>query len=362
MFVFFIITTTILTIVTILPIWRHESWWVRGFDFPRLQLSLISLTLLIATGLLLDISLPSTWVLLTVTALCFFYQLWWIIPYTPFFPVEVKSAKQPDGKPTLKIITANVLRENRQADKLLELVQENEPDILVTLETNGWWQTQLEGLEKEYPHTVKCPLDNYYGMHLYSKFPLTDTEVSYLVQEDVPSIHTLIQLPSGDKIRGHFLHPAPPSPTGNALSLERDAELVIVARSVADDDQPTIVTGDLNDVGWSRTARLFRKISGLLDPRLGRGMYNTFHAEYWFMRWPLDHLFHSHHFTLKEIDRLRYFGSDHFALFTELVYEKEVDPEHNGLEADETDIAQAVDIATRQGVSKTDVPQPGKQR
>ena len=169
----------------------------------------------------------------------------------------------------------------------------------------------------------------------------------------------LVSLPSGHKIRTHFLHPAPPSPTENEESSERDAELIIVAKSVAEADTPVIVTGDLNDVAWSETTRLFRKISGLLDPRVGRGMFNTFHADFWFMRWPLDHLFHSDHFTLSKICRLPGFGSDHFALLTELVLEDWRNIHQKGLDADAEDLFWAKAKADDQGVSKNDVPQPG---
>ena len=129
-----------------------------------------------------------------------------------------------------------------------------------------------------------------------------------------------------------------------------------MAKSVAETDAPVIVTGDLNDVGWSETTRLFRKISGLLDPRIGRGMFNTFHADYWFIRWPLDHLFHGDHFTLSRIFRLSGFGSDHFALFTELVLEVRRDEQQSSLKANENDLAWAKDKADNQGVSKEDVP------
>jgi len=310
--------------------------------------------------LLLDLSLAQTWGFIVVALLCLIYQAWWIVPYTWLFPVEVKNANNFDSKERIKIITANVLMTNRNAKELLELVREYQPDILVTLESDVWWQTQLDILEIDYPYTIKCPLDNFYGMHVYSRFPMMNCQTEYLVEPDKPSMHALTFLPSGHKIRIHFLHPAPPSPTENEKSSERDAELIIVAKSVADTDVPVIVTGDLNDVAWSETTRLFRKISGLLDPRVGRGMFNTFHADYWFLRWPLDHLFHSQHFTLKSIKRLRSFGSDHFALYTELVFTADNDNEDNGLKVRAEDLSWAKTKTKDQDVDKHDVPQPEK--
>ena len=359
LFTTFLFATIILVIFTFLPIWRFEAWWVRSLDFPRLQLFLISLLLILMESVMLDLSQPSTWVLLILALFCFVYHAWWIVPYTRVFPVEVKSAIDTDRQRIIRIMTANVLTPNRNAKGLIELVRENGPDIIVTLESDEWWQARLDILEPDYPYTIKCPLDNLYGMHVYSRLPLTDSQIDYLVESDIPSMHTLVSLPSGHKIRTHFMHPAPPSPTENEESSERDAEMIIVAKSVAEADTPVIVTGDLNDVAWSETTRLFRKISGLLDPRVGRGMFNTFHADFWFMRWPLDHLFHSHHFSLSKICRLPGFGSDHFALLTELVFEDWRNIHQKGLDADTEDLSWAKAKTDDQNVSKNDVPQPG---
>ncbi|MCB5162565.1 endonuclease/exonuclease/phosphatase family protein [Marinomonas algarum] len=358
--IFLYTVTGLLVTTTLLPILRHSHWLVRGMDFPRMQLAGMATFVMMLQLFVLNLTEPLTWALIAVTALCLAWQLWWILPYTRLWKTEVRSSTDTDTRRQIRILTANVLTSNRDVHKLIALVKEYQPDVLVTLESDQWWEDQLKPLEKDMPETIKCPLDNLYGMHVYSRLPLYEKEISFLVEEGVPSMHALLELATGDQIRMHFVHPAPPSPTENTESIERDAELVIVAKSVAGSAQPIIVTGDLNDVAWSRTTRLFRKLSGLLDPRVGRGMFNTFHVDYPLLRWPLDHLFHSDHFTLQNIQRLPSIGSDHFPLLSCLSFTPIKGKGQDGLDADQDDKDFADSIARSQNVSKQEVPEPGE--
>ncbi len=349
--------TVALLVLTLLPLLRQKHWVVRSMDFPRLQLAVLAL-LLIGADLWLGRQRPVGWGLLAIAVPCLAWQAWWILPYTRLWPTEVRSAGSPDQQRRLRIITSNVLGTNRDAGRLLHLVRTREPDLLVTLETDDWWQGQLDTLLPDMPHSLKCPLDNLYGMHVYSRLPLEAAEIAYLVEPDKPSMHMRVRLRSGHAVRVHCLHPAPPSPSENASSSERDAELVVVARSVARHSEPIIVTGDLNDVAWSSTTRLFRKLSGLLDPRVGRGMFNTFHADYPFLRWPLDHLFHSAHFTIGKIERLPNIGSDHFPLLAEIWFTPTDGMGQDGIDADQDDRARAEADVAEQGVGQGEVPKP----
>ncbi len=318
--------------ITLVARLRVTWWWIRAAEFPRVQLAATALLLLpVCTFADAPWSLVGLGSCLMVIAI----QVVHVLPWTPFWPVQVKRAEPGHESRCLTLLIANVLTPNRNARGLIAQIHQYRPDLVLTLESDGWWQEQLDGaLNEAWPHAIRVPLDNLYGMHLYSRLPLVDPEVQWLIQDDIPSFHTGVRLPCGDEIRLHALHPRPPAPGESEESLWRDAELLLVGKAIHDDPVPTLVAGDLNDVAWSRTTRLFCRVSGMLDPRRGRGMFSTFHAHYPLLRWPLDHVFASEHFTLGGLKRLRGFGSDHFPILATLCFRPARADEHDTPEAD----------------------------
>ena len=323
---------TLLLVATFVAKLPLRWWWIRSCEFPRLQLAFAAFfTALLALAL----ESPWRWILCGTSLLVVALQARFILPWTRLWPVQVKQAMPGQTERCLTLLIANVLTPNRQAARLIEIIYRHDPDLILTLESDAWWQERLDqALESAWPHTVKIPLDNLYGMHLYSRLTLTNVRIERLIQDDIPSIHADVKLKSGDTLTLHALHPRPPAPNESEETLWRDAELLLVGKEIHRNPTPTIVAGDLNDVAWSRTTRLFCRISGMLDPRLGRGMYSTFHARYPLLRWPLDHIFISEHFTLKALKRLPGFGSDHFPILATLCLRPSRSDEHEKPEAD----------------------------
>ncbi len=328
-------------VLTVLPFLKLSSWWVRIGDFPRVQIAFVGFVIvavmLIFSRPLLNYNLAIILILFS----CCIYQIYCILPYVRVYPNQVEMTKRKNPEKTIKLLISNVLIENNDSAKLLALIEKENPDVILLAETNQRWINALEPLDEKYPHSVKKPFDNAYGMALFSRLELINPEVKFLVQDDIPSIHTDIKLSSGEIIKLHGIHPRPPFPSESGESTERDAELILVGKMVKDTKVPTIIAGDLNDVAWSRTTALFQKVSEMLDPRIGRGMYSSFHAEYPFMRFPLDHVFHSNHFRLVELKRLPYIGSDHFPLLIVLNIENSAEKTQEEPEADTNEMKEA---------------------
>ncbi|MFN6964096.1 MAG: endonuclease/exonuclease/phosphatase family protein [Pyrinomonadaceae bacterium] len=336
-----ILLSILVTLLSLLSSIRSDVWWIRIWDFPRLQVLCATFLLLTAVVYFADAVGPLTPALAAVLLLGALYQAYMIYPYTALARAQVLRSRDKRPGERVRLLFANVLMTNRNSARLIEIIRAIDPDIIMAAETDEWWAGELAGLEASHRYSVIYPLGNTYGMVLYSRLELVDAEVKFLVEDDIPSIHATVRLPGGSTFELRCLHPRPPFPTEDASATARDAELLIVGRESKIKSEPFVVMGDLNDVAWSRTNYLFQDISGLLDPRVGRGFYNTFHAKLPLVRFPLDHFFVSSHFRLARFTRLPYFGSDHFPVFIELSFEPDAIAEQPPLSAEPDQIVEA---------------------
>lgn len=332
---------------TLLSLSRSKAWWIRVWDFPRLQLCVLAL------GALVLWAFSANWMawpdnLFTVAlAAALLFQATLVWRYTPFAPREVQQSASTDTATQLSLVVSNVLQTNRQVDRLLSVIRAADPDVMLFCETDDWWDSRLDALAVSHPYAVRHPLSNTYGLVLRSRLELKDAVVDFLVQPERPSIQAKVVLRSGVRVWLNCVHPPPPVLGESDESTERDSALLLVGRRVSGATGPVVVCGDLNDVAWSHSTRLFQKISRLLEPRKGRGFVSTFHARYPGFRVPIDHVFHSDHFRLVRMRRLGYVGSDHFPVHIVLSYEPQAAAQQEAPHANAGDLQEADETMAR---------------
>jgi len=297
------------SIVSFFPLINSPHWLFRLFDFLRLQLCAALILLLIITPFL---SVSTSIIgLLTIflIVISIVYQLSVILPYFPQSKNNYATSKH-----SIVALSINVKQNNQNYEKLIKIINRVQPDILLTMETNKKWEEKLEEIEDNYNSIVRVPKENRYGMHLYTKLPLKKSKVHYLISEEHPSIEVLLTDSKNDDFTFWGIHPPPPSPTEKPTSKQKDAELMKVAKFAKETNTPMLVSGDFNNVCWSKASKLFSKVSNLKDARLNRGIYSTFPAYFRILGFPIDLLFHSNSITINKIKVLTSIGSDHLPL------------------------------------------------
>lgn len=245
--IFTLILCAVVLITTGLPLIDSAEWWIRIFDFPRIQIAVSTLLAFVLASIYVDFKWKFKLPFLIILLVSLIYQIQFVVVYTPLYKVQAKDSNKPQGENSLKLLVVNVLMENEDKESFHTLVQKIKPDILLINEPDQVWATSIAKLDDDFPYAIKYPLENTYGMILLSKFPLTESKVNFLVKDDIPSIFTKITLPSGVIIDFYGVHPEPPKPGTDTY--ERDTELLLIGKKIKDSEYPTLVAGDLNDVG-----------------------------------------------------------------------------------------------------------------
>jgi len=326
-------------LVTVLPFVRSGAWWVRICDFPRLQMAFSAVT--VVAGLLLLRFVTdwgaASWVLVGLLAVAAAWQLAHVVRYTPVWKHAVKSEDRSD----LRLVVANVDFENERREEVLERLSSLGADVLVLVEPDEPWLEALRPLRERFSNHVEEIREMGLGLAIWSDIEIQEHTIRYIVSEKRPSIHATLRTDAGRIVHLVAVHPTPPGlprKRGNERygSRIRDAELLVLAEKIAQrDTDHWIVAGDFNDVAWSHTTRLFERVSGLADPRHGRGLFPTYHARHPLFRYPLDHVFVSDAFGIERMRRVRVPGSDHFGIVLDLAALVEANEEPTPADAED---------------------------
>ncbi len=296
-------------ITTLLPLTNSVNWWIRMWDFPRLHIAGVALLVFVIA---LPYAIAFKGALMVMMAAACAYQLIQIHPYMPWARTEIAFSTAPAPDVEVSLLAVNVLMENTRHRDLIDIIAREDPDVLLLMETDARWNDALESVLSRYDVTKSHIADDHYGLIFATRLETINVDLLWPKQDDTPAVRATLVAPNGTAFNFIGLHPRPPVP-GNDTEA-RDAQIKDAALMTQSSERPTICMGDFNDVAWSWTTRRFKRYGKFLEPRVGRGMISSFHADYSFMRFPIDQLYVTEDVKLVSFNRLESFGSDHFPM------------------------------------------------
>jgi endonuclease/exonuclease/phosphatase (EEP) superfamily protein YafD len=308
----------LLAAVTLLPLSGRHQWWIRMWDFPRVQIAILQVVVLV---LAIWMEGPLRWAVVLVTAGGLLLHLARIRPFTPLARREMRFAPVRGDGHEVTLLAANVLLENKTPERIVRLIEEVDPDVLLLMETDERWLAALGPTLARYPTVLTAAHVKYYGMAFATRLETEGAELVELTRDGTPTCFADLRTPGGRLFHFAGLHPQPPVP--GVDTEERDAQILYAARFARKTDVPLVVMGDFNDAAWSDTARSFKRYGEYLDPRRGRGLFASFHANNVLVRVAIDQLYVTEEVAICDFRLGPRVGSDHFPVIARV----RIDPE-----------------------------------
>jgi len=223
-------------------------------------------------------------------------------------PLYGKPLGTPTANRPLRMVAANIYRQNREHDRFLDLVDREEPDIVLVIEVDVRWVDALDELTQTYPYSKSVPRDDSFGVAIYSKLPLVDISMQAMDEWELPVVvATLAHEDQTFTIIGAHTLP----PRNSVLAAGRNQQLLGLADLARETDGPLLLAGDLNVSSWSPYFDDLTRKSRLRDSRVGFGIQPTWSSGFWLMGIPIDHVLVSSEVTVRDRRIGNDVGSDH---------------------------------------------------
>ena len=230
-------------------------------------------------------------------------------------PLYLGDAPQAVGGPSIRLVSANVHRGNREYSKLIELIRSSKADAVLLIEVNRTWLGRLAALSDLFPHSVARPQEDNFGMALFSRFPLSPAVIETAADMDYP---ILIATPEveGKSVTVIGAHPPPPISTDFVKMREQYVD--VLAGYVSRQRGNVVVLGDLNTTSWSPLFEGFIRKTGLRDSRKGFGVQPTWPTWIPPLSIPIDHCLVSRGISVTSRCIGPRVGSDHYPLIVDV--------------------------------------------
>ncbi len=220
-----------------------------------------------------------------------------------------------NGHP-VRVLALNLLRGNEsQATAALAVVAEHNPDVLFCSEVTPGWLVQLQAGLPHLPHRCVRSDDGYFGVALFSRWPLQDAAVIRLYYEWAPAVRAVVATPGGPL---GVLGVHTPRPGDGRSCQERDLALGAVAAALTPLPTSRVLLGDCNATPWNAAFVAMLAATGLRDARGGGWLPTWTSAHPWPLRIAIDHVLVSEGIGVQQCEVGRDFGSDHLPLFAVL--------------------------------------------
>ncbi|MCP4093983.1 MAG: endonuclease/exonuclease/phosphatase family protein [Planctomycetes bacterium] len=215
----------------------------------------------------------------------------------------------------LRLMSINLLSSSNGNDSVRLEIESKNPQIVVFLEVNSWWQSELDGfLSSTYPYSQAQPREDNFGMTIFSKIPWSELQVLDLGGDQVPSMLATFDN-DGKPFHMLAVHFFPPM--GKNGTRRRDEAFKQLPSAIADLPFETMVVGDLNATPWCYPFRRLLTESKLLDSTTGFGLQPTWPTDLKLMSIPIDHCLHTPGVRIVHREVGADVGSDHWPLLVD---------------------------------------------
>ena len=294
---------------------EYLSSWHRYFEFTtgyKLQFLLMALCSLIYFLL----SRRKLWIALSL--LCVLLNLAAILPWYFNRPTVIN----PERYQSLKVLSYNVLWKNKEYDKAIALVNQEQPDIAIFQEVISHWHPELAALQPNYPYHIWA---EELEIEVYSKLPLNNPQIElYGTYRGL----VISEIEVGDRLVNFVAtHAYPQLYWGRGGWLIRNEHLAQgIGQYAKKLDRPAIILGDLNVSMWSPFYRSMIQTSGLRNARQGRGILPTHSIvapQFAALSAPIDHCLVTPDIQVEDFQLGPAIGSDHLPIIAELLIPSE---------------------------------------